>query len=134
MYKKLLLVIVILFTFLSCKKTDPEPGQDNTNTNTNNNNNNNEPVIVYIYSATSTPTLSESITLKNNSGTTVDISTWTLGDLNNPVAYNMPASTILNDGDFKTFSHTTLGFQINDSGETLYLKDGAGVLVDSWGN
>jgi hypothetical protein len=92
-----------------------------------------EPAKVYFYSVTASPTDSESITLKNNSGTDQTLTGWTLGDLNNPVAYNIPNGTIIKQGETKTFSHTTLGFAINDSGETLYLKN-AGVEVDRWTN
>jgi hypothetical protein len=88
---------------------------------------------VYFYSVTATPTDLESITLKNNSGTDQNLTGWTLGDLNNPIAYNIPSGTIIKQGETKTFSHSTLGFAINDSGEILYLKN-AGVEIDRWSN
>ena len=89
---------------------------------------------VKIYSVTATPTASEQISLINNDQSSIDISDWTLGDLNNPVAYGMPFGTILSPGQVKTFIHTTLGFQINDSGEVIYLKDGTFVTRDTWLN
>ncbi len=90
-----------------------------------------EPQQIYIAAVITTPTESESITLKNNSGTAADISGWTIGDKNNPTAYSIPANTILQHTQTITFSHTTLGFQINDFAEILYLKNGA-VVVDVW--
>ncbi len=93
-----------------------------------------EPVKVYFYQVTATPTDSESITLKNNSGTDQDLTGWTLGDSNNSVAYNIPNGTIVKQGETKTFSHTTIGFAINDSGEILYLKNAAGAEIDRWTN
>lgn len=81
----------------------------------------------------STPTASESITLKNNIGSTIDIGGWLLGDKNDPNSYNIPNSTILNQDDVITFS-TQLTFQINDSNEIIYLKDGNGSIIDTWSN
>ena len=92
-----------------------------------------EPSKVFISSVVATPTDSESITLKNNSGSTIDISGWTLGDTNDPTSYKIPAGTILTQGSIKVFPHTTLGFQINDSGEVLYLKNGT-TEIDVWRN
>ncbi len=82
----------------------------------------------------STPTDSESITLKNNSSSYVNISGWTLGDKNEPNAYNIPMDTILEAMGKKTFPRSTLGFQINDSGETIYLRDSNDSLIDTWNN
>ncbi len=91
-----------------------------------------EPQQVFISAVVTTPTESESITLKNNSGIAVDLSGWTLGDKNDPAAYSIPANTILQHTQTITFSHTTLGFQINDAAEIIYLKHGEEV-VDVWG-
>jgi len=93
-----------------------------------------EPSTVYIYSATSTPTESEKIVLKNNSGASADIGAWTLGDLNNSTAYSIPVGTIMASGAFLTFQRSTLGFQINDDNETLYLKNSLGTTIDTWSN
>ena len=93
-----------------------------------------EPDHVYIYSVTASPTDSEQITLKNPTDVTVDLTDWTLGDLNNPNAYTIPNGTLLSSGGYKTYPRTTLGFQINDSGEILYLKDDTGTTIDTWSN
>jgi hypothetical protein len=93
-----------------------------------------EPLSVYFYHVVATPTDSESIRIKNNSGATVDLSGWKIGDLNNPNAYNIPNGTTLAQGETKFFPRTTLGFAINDSGETLYLKDNNGNVINTWTN
>ena len=87
---------------------------------------------VYIANVVSTPTESESVTLKNSYLSTIDISGWTLGDKNDPLAYNIPQETSLGVDEEITFSHTTLTFQINDYDEILYLKDGSGTTIDIW--
>ena len=89
---------------------------------------------VYIYSVTATPTSQEQITLMNDSTTDTDISGWTLGDLNDPWAYNTPSGTIISAGDTRSFPGSTLGFQINDEGEKIYLRDESGDIVDTWAN
>jgi hypothetical protein len=115
--KHLALIALTLITIsTSCKKEDVEP------------------TSVYIYSAVATPTNSESVTLKNNSGTNVDLSGWTIGDANNPNAYSIPNGNSLSQGNTITFNASTMGFQINDSGETIYLKNLSGSLVDTWSN
>jgi hypothetical protein len=91
-----------------------------------------EPQSIFISSVITTPTEKESITLKNISNAVIDISGWTLGDKNDPTAYSIPDSTFLQSRQAITFSHTTLGFQINDVAEVIYLKNG-GQLVDVWG-
>jgi hypothetical protein len=93
-----------------------------------------EPSKVYFYQVISTPTDLESITLKNNSGTDQDVSSWTIGDTNSPMAYKIPAGTTIKQGETKSFSHTTIGFAINDNGEILYLKNAAGAEIDRWTN
>lgn len=119
-YISLILLCCTAAMQLSCKPDDaPQPVK--------------EPAKLYFYSVTAAPTHNESITLKNNSGATLDLSEWTIGDKNDPTAYNIPSNTIVEHGAFITFPHTTLGFQINDAGEILYLKQGA-VVVDTWGN
>ena len=89
---------------------------------------------VTIDNAVASPTASESVTLKNNFTGSVDISGWTLGDKNDPDSYTIPQNTILSFGMTKTFSHTTLNFQINNSNEILYLTDVCGMLIDTWSN
>ncbi len=88
---------------------------------------------IRIEAVIATPTLSESITIKNYSAWTVDLTPWTLGDLNNPSAYNIPNGTALAPDESRTYLHSTIGFGINDSGEIIYLKN-AGVTIDSWSN
>ena len=85
-------------------------------------------------SVTADPTDSEQITIKNYSIWTVDLSGWTIGDLNNPTAYNIPNGLTLTPGESHQFVHSTLGFGINNSGETLYLRDANGLDVDTWSN
>lgn len=85
-----------------------------------------------IQSVTTTPTSSERVTLKNYSDQDIDISGWTIGDLNDPTAYTIPQGTVIYSGLSKTFDHSQLGFQINDTGETIYLKNGYGTTVDTW--
>lgn len=93
-----------------------------------------EPSKVYFSQVIATPTDSESITLKNNSGSDQDIAGWTIGDTNNPIAYKIPSGTTIKQGESKSFSHTTLGFVINDNGEILYLKNASGAEIDRWTN
>lgn len=121
---KLLRLFIISTLSFSCAIGSEAPSPSNTS----------EPSKVYIYSVKATPTDQESITIKNNSGTTQDLSHWTLGDKNDPNAYNIPNGTSLIDGEMKTFKHTTIGFAINDHGETIYLKDSSGSTVDTWTN
>jgi Lamin Tail Domain len=111
-------IIALLVGFASCGSDDPSP----------------EPSTVYILSVIASPTTQESITIKNNSGATKDLSNWKLGDENNPNAYNIPNGTSLLNGETKTFPNTTIGFAINDSGETIYLKDSSGNIIDTWTN
>jgi len=72
--------------------------------------------------------------LKNNSGSNQDLSGWIIGDLNNPNAYNIPSGNNIADGVTLVFSASTMGFQINDSGETIYLKNTNGATIDTWSN
>ncbi len=87
---------------------------------------------VVIWNVVASPTESEQISLKNTGGDYVDISGWFLGDKNDPDAYKIPQSSGISAGGVVTFVRSTLGFQINDTGEILYLKDSAGTLVDKW--
>lgn len=87
---------------------------------------------VRIYSVTTTPTESEQVSLKNNDIRNVDISGWTIGDKNDPTHYHIPQNTILSPGEVKKFTHSQLGFGINDKDEIIYLKNQAGILIDIW--
>ncbi len=121
--KNVILFVITLVFMVGCNKDENDP---NTNTS--------EPISVYINSVTASPTASESVTIKNNSGSSQDLSGWKIGDENNPNAYNIPNGTTLNQGAMHTFNASTMGFQINDSGETIYLKNASGGLVDTWYN
>ena len=89
---------------------------------------------VRIVSVTAHPTDDEQVTIRNYSGYPVDISDWTLGDLNDPDAYEFPNGTMLAAGESRTYPRSTLGFGINNSAETLYLKDVGGGIIDTWTN
>lgn len=115
--KNIYIILFSLFcTLTSCTKEDVEP------------------VKVYIYSVTASPTNSESVTIKNNSGNTVDVSGWIIGDLNNPNSYSIPSGNSLNQGQSFIFYASTMGFGINNSGEIIYLKNSSGQTVDTWSN
>lgn len=92
------------------------------------------PNSLYIYHVTASPTDQEQITIKNNYPTDKDISQWTLGDKNDPTAYTFPASTTIAVDAIMTINRSTLGFQINNTSEILYLKDSIGTLIDDWSN
>lgn len=109
-----LFTLLVLALFFSCQKDEPN--------------------TVYIRSVIATPTTSERVILKNNSGADVDLSGWIIGDKNNPNAYTVPNGNTISDGGELSFWASTMGFQINDSGETIYLKNSSGVTVDSWYN
>ena len=94
----------------------------------------NEPTSVYIRSVVATPTQSERVTLKNNSGEDVNLNGWIIGDKNNPNAYSIPNGNTIPQGGSLDFYASTMGFQINDSGETIYLKNSSGGTVDTWSN
>ena len=89
---------------------------------------------LHISSVIASPTQSESVTLMNNSSSLVDISNYTIGDLNSPNEYSIPTSTILNQGEYITYNASTMGFGINNSNETIYLKNIQGVIVSIWTN
>lgn len=118
------LVLAIWTAAIACSSSSNDPAPSKSA----------EPTKVYILTVVASPTDQESITIKNNSGTTQDISNWKLGDKNDPNAYNIPSITSLTNGQTKTFSHTTLGFGINDSDEIIYLKNSSGTTIDTWSN
>ncbi|MBN1697350.1 MAG: hypothetical protein JW881_07535 [Spirochaetales bacterium] len=89
---------------------------------------------VYIYSVTAPPISREQITLKNNADNEADISNWKPGDINDPWAYNIPEGTILTAYAKKKFPQSTIGFQINDSDEIIYLRDDSDNIIDTWSN
>ena len=89
---------------------------------------------LHISSVIASPTQSESVTLMNNSASLINISSYTIGDLNSPNEYSIPNSTILNQGEYITYNASTMGFGINNSNETIYLKNLQGVIVSIWSN
>jgi endonuclease/exonuclease/phosphatase family metal-dependent hydrolase len=89
---------------------------------------------VRFHSVTASPTDAEQVTLISYSTWEVDISDWTIGDLNNPTSYGIPGGNVLAHGQTVQFVDTQLTFGINNSGEILYLKDGTGTTVDTWSN
>ena len=93
-----------------------------------------EPMSVYIYSVVATPTENERVTIKNNSGVSVDLNGWTIGDDNEPNAYSIPLGNVINNGSAIYFNASTMGFQINDANEIIYLKNSSGTLIDTWKN
>tara|TARA_B110000196_G_C20574762_1_gene399188 strand:- start:53 stop:268 length:216 start_codon:yes stop_codon:yes gene_type:complete len=70
----------------------------------------------------------------NNSGSLVDISNYTIGDLNSPNEYSIPNSIILNQGEYITYNASTMGFGINNTNEIIYLKDNQGATFSIWTN
>lgn len=93
---------------------------------------NKDPKTIRIYFVTTKPTEDEQITLKNYADNSVDISNWTLGDINNPTAYTIPQGMVLAPEEYIKFTHTQLGFQIDDEGEIIYLKNTNGITIDTW--
>jgi len=113
-------LIVNLF-FISCSGAD-----DISPTSTEKN--------IHISGVVAAPTDQESITLKNSTGNDKDISGWFLGDKNSKYAYAIPQNTIIIVDETKQFNHSTIGFQINDSDETIYLSDNQKNTIDTWNN
>jgi endonuclease/exonuclease/phosphatase family metal-dependent hydrolase len=88
---------------------------------------------IRIESVISSPTEDEAITIKNYSAWIIDLTPWTLGDLNNSTAYNIPNGTTLEPDESRTYPGSTLGFAINNTGETIYLINDGGT-IDTWTN
>lgn len=87
---------------------------------------------VRIISVTLSPTEDEQITVQNREAFTIDISSWSLGDKNDPDSCRFTHGTILRQGEQLRLGHDRLGFTINNSGEVLYLKNRSGELIDRW--
>lgn len=131
---KLILIVTSLF-FMACQKTPRSSNTQSTEVqDPGSTAGTNYPTGIIIQSVVASPTQSEAVTLKNTSADIADISGWTLGDLNDPDRYKVPGGTTLPPGQVKTFKHTTLRFQVNDSGEKIYLKNTAGVVIAMWSN
>ncbi len=93
-------------------------------------------VELKICSFVATPTSSESITLKNYTSANINLDNYTLWDAN---AYGngsgqktLTSSDIITAGG--TLTYGSLPFVINDSGETIYLKDASGILLHTRSN
>jgi hypothetical protein len=91
-----------------------------------------------ICSFVATPTLTESITLKNYGTTAITLTGYTIWDSN---AYTnasgqktLQSTDIISAGSTLTITTGGSPFVINDSGETMYLKDPNGSLIDSKSN
>ena len=89
---------------------------------------------LHISSVIASPTQSESVSLRNNSGLSLDISNYTIGDLNSPNEYSIPNFTILNQGEYLHTDASSMGFGINNTNERIYLKDNQGITVSIWTN
>lgn len=91
---------------------------------------------VRVCSFVASPTDSESVTLKNYGTTEATLDGYSLWDANanskGTGQKGFTSADIIPANGTKTF--TELPFGINDSGETLYLKDGAGNVVDQESN
>jgi len=90
-----------------------------------------EPNYVYIYNVVDAPTSSESITLKNNGKYEADISNWSIINKKTLKSYKIPLNTIIPPGQFLTFNHDSLGFEIEDENAELQLTGG---IVSYWYN
>lgn len=91
-----------------------------------------EPGDVYIYNVVDAPTSSESITLKNNRKYEADISNWSIVNKNTLESYKIPLNTIIPSGQFITFTHDSLDFEIEDENAELHLL--AGGIISYWYN
>jgi len=99
---------------------------------------------VYISMVVSTPTENESVTIKNNSGSSVDLKGWRIGKKSFGYYYTFPSTTILSDGETRTFSAITLGFisslSIKENNESIYLMKIDSInnennrVIDIWNN
>ncbi len=88
---------------------------------------------IYIADVITSPTDSEAIIIRNNTGIQYDITGWNLGNFQYPKAYTISGASIP-DGRSMSFPHDLIGFDIRDSGETIFLIDNTGKIVDKWAN
>lgn len=94
------------------------------------------PNKVVVCSFVATPTAAESVTLKNYTSSNIVLNGWSIWDKN---AYNngsgqksLGTESVISAGGTLTF--TGLPFGINDSGETIYLKDSGNQVVSTKSN
>jgi len=88
---------------------------------------------VRIWAVVASPDESEAVTLINTADSTINMNGWTIGDKDNQFAYTISGESLDSDKT-KTFSATDMGISINDSHETIYLKNSSGEDEDSWTN
>ena len=89
---------------------------------------------IRICNIVATPTASESVILKNYGAVSENLVGWTLWDANalgNGSCQENLSGTIAAGG---TLTFSSLPFQINDSGETITLKNSSNAIVDQRGN
>lgn len=96
------LIVVISLLFLSCEKVNLGRKK------------------IFIESVVSSPKTVESVTIKNETGNTIDLYNWSVGELNNPNNYTFPINSILNSGSSITID--SLIFDIKDSGSYYLFK------------
>ncbi len=81
-------------------------------------------------------TLHTSLTITNNTNSTVDLSNWQLKEVVDYITVSTRTFTItgktLTKGESITFSATTLGFSLNFMYTSIYLYDNAGNLIDDY--
>jgi hypothetical protein len=110
---KLIYILTISLILLSCEKSPFNKKR------------------IYIQSVTATPKSNESVTIKNETGEVIDLSKWSVGELNNPNSFIF-TNTIIDDGQILTID--SLPFDIKDSGAIIYLRDNNSKSIDNWQN
>jgi endonuclease G len=90
-------------------------------------------IPLFFIDVIASPTDQEQVGIINTSDDPVDLSGFTLGDVNNPTAMVFPDGFYLAGNEKVIIPHEQLLFQINNTGETLYLKNGEDVLAQ-WSN
>ncbi|MCG8574012.1 MAG: lamin tail domain-containing protein [Flavobacteriales bacterium] len=89
---------------------------------------------VFIQQVIAYPDFSESVSIKNTMETTQDIGGWIIGDEENPNIFTISSSANIESGEVLSWTAVSLGITINDSKETIFLKDDSGLIIDSWEN
>jgi hypothetical protein len=112
--KQLFIIIAIAF-LCGCKS------KDGCSTKYTDCANNAVPQDLAVFCAVDSPTNSEQVEIINASCKTLHTNDYTLGDDNDQDAYKLP-NIKLKPGEHKIYSNADLPFQINDNGETIYLK------------
>jgi endonuclease G len=92
-----------------------------------------EPGVIEFLYVVASPTEAEEIVLINRGSAAVDVSGWSLGDLNNPAAMHFVSGSVIGSGEQVRFTRDMLNFQINNSGEILYLMN-RGEVIATWRN